>query len=255
MSHRLDLILINQKYAQTRARAQKMIRAGNVSVLIEGAWQIVEKPAAQFDNDIEIRVEDTEELRFVSRAGLKLEACLNQLNMDFSDKVALDIGQSTGGFTDCLLQFGVKKVVGIDVGHGQLSANLRQDKRVICLEGINARDLPAKQLLQYQAEGFDIVVMDVSFISQTLILPNLPQLMRRPSLLISLVKPQFELQANDIGKGGIVKDAKNYKKVELRIKSCLEGHNFNIKKFEASPILGGDGNKEFLVLASLSSFS
>ncbi|AFU99670.1 TlyA family RNA methyltransferase [Simiduia agarivorans] len=161
----------------------------------------------------------------------------------------LDMGQSTGGFTDCLLQAGAKKVVGVDVGCDQLDNSLRSDTRVVSFEGINGRELPADDLMAYAPDGFDGAVMDVSFISQTLLLPSLIPLIRPGGFLLSLVKPQFELQPNQIGKGGIVRNVAHYHLVEEKLRSCLCEHAMSVKDYFVSPIAGGDGNREFFVFA------
>jgi 23S rRNA (cytidine1920-2'-O)/16S rRNA (cytidine1409-2'-O)-methyltransferase len=163
---------------------------------------------------------------------------------------ALDVGQSTGGFTDCLLQHGAARVVGIEVGHDQLHPRLRQDPRVICLEGYNARALePSLRDHTPEALGFELAVMDVSFISQTLILPSLAPLLRPEGLLITLVKPQFEAGPEHIGKGGLVRDSAIYERIRQKIEACCRDNNLLPCWWSESPITGGDGNREFLLAA------
>ena len=159
------------------------------------------------------------------------------------------MGQSTGGFTDCLLQSGIQQVVGIEVGHDQLAPRLREDSRVICLEGYNARELKPELLDYTGGTGFDLAVMDVSFISQTLILDSLASLLRKNGLLITLVKPQFEVGPSHVGKGGIVRDSSLYPKVRQRIEHQLSDLGFEPIDFRESPVLGGDGNREFVLVA------
>lgn len=249
MPERLDKIMVARGFCESRTQAQHLISAGLVAVRQAGQWLSVTKPSTKCDTEIELRCEQSEEHRFVSRAGLKLEAALNASCIDVTGLNALDIGQSTGGFTDCLLQNGASTVVGVDVGHDQLSATLRQDKRVTCLEGVNARHMPTEALLAYQSQGFDLAVMDVSFISQKLILPGIPSIMKPGGLLVSLVKPQFELTKEAIGKGGIVKEPALYQQVEGDIKALVTSLGLSVVGFIESPIKGGDGNKEFVLTA------
>ena len=247
---RLDKLLVERNIVTTRAQAQKLIEADLVEVRVVGIWQIHNKPAAKCDDRCEIRVGEHPELRYVSRAGLKLEAALIACGIAVKDFVALDVGQSTGGFTDCLLQHGAAKVVGVDVGRDQLVPALRDDARVVCLEGLNARHLSVDDLAHTET-AFDIVVMDVSFISQTLILPNLPALLKPQGLLMTLIKPQFELGPEALNKGGIVKDLQKVAALEPKFKNLIEDLGFEVLNYLPSPIEGGDGNAEFLMVARL----
>lgn len=247
---RLDQLLIHKSLARSRTQAQKLIAAGQVLVATAGDWQVVTKVAGQFDEFTEVKVNLGDEERFVSRAGLKLEGALQHLNLDVTGLTCLDVGQSTGGFTDCLLQKGAKKVVGIDVGHTQLAASLRGDARVICIEGINARELPIEDIFDYNdGRLFPLAVMDVSFISQTLILEGLAHCMSKQSRLVSLVKPQFEVGPNGLAKGGIVKDESLFAEVQGNVQSAAENAGFTVLDFFPSSIDGGDGNKEFFLFA------
>jgi len=246
---RVDRILVDQGKVRSRTEAQKLIAQSLVEINLAGSWQSVQKPSEKYDDDVCLRVTFSEEQRYVSRAGLKLEAALESLPENLQGWVALDIGQSTGGFTDCLLAKGVRHVVGLEVGHGQLVETLRSDSRVTVLENYNARYLQLQDLPDIAAGGVDLVVMDVSFISQHLILPRLPSVLTDGGWLASLVKPQFELDRRAIGKNGIVKDVSNYALVEQRLSNALESFNFSIKAYCPSPIVGGDGNQEFLVVA------
>ncbi len=227
-----------------------MILAGQVRASVAGQWEPLKKPAQKVDESIELYVELGEEQKYVSRAGLKLEGALQHLRIDNTFQWALDIGQSTGGFTDCLLRYGVSRVVGVDVGRDQLVSRLREDSRVVCLEKINARTL-SPQILQDVAgqSTFDVVVMDVSFISQTLILPQVPALMNSEALLISLVKPQFEVGSEGLGKGGIVKNDVLYEDVKNKLVDQVAQLGLSLVDYFESRIRGGDGNREFFICA------
>lgn len=247
---RADLLLVEKGLSKSRTHAQKAIAAGRVEYKQAGQWLTLSKPSLKLAEDTDVRVADDEADRYVSRGGLKLEAAIKQFTIPVEDKICLDVGQSTGGFTDCLLQHQAKRVVGVDVGKDQLDVSLRSDDRVICYEGINARELPADKLLAHtQGIGFDIAVMDVSFISQSKILPSLAPLIKQGGYLISLVKPQFEVGKEGIGKGGIVKDAALYQQVEHRIKQQVVSLGLITQAYIDSPIKGGDGNREFLLVA------
>lgn len=245
---RLDILLVERGLAHSRARAQRLIKEGRVRINT-GHWQATTKPGLKLAADTPIQVEASEADRYVSRGALKLIPALEQLALPLEGQIAIDVGQSTGGFTDCLLQHGCARVVGIEVGHDQLAPRLREDPRVICLEGYNARELKP-ELLEYASEaGFDLAVMDVSFISQTLILDSLAPLLRPGGVLITLVKPQFEVGPENIGKGGIVRDQRLYPPVIARIKDQLQGLGMQTLDVSESPIPGGDGNREFVLVA------
>ncbi|KEA64048.1 RNA binding methyltransferase FtsJ like [Marinobacterium lacunae] len=245
---RLDLLLVQRGLADTRARAQRLIKEGRVRIQL-GQWQPALKTGIKVPEEIAIEVEPSEEDRFVSRGALKLLPALDRFAPDLQGKIAIDVGQSTGGFTDCLLQHNARRVVGIEVGHDQLAERLRQDPRVVCLEGYNARQLSADLLEHTSGKGFDLAVMDVSFISQTLILDSLAPLVAPEGLLITLIKPQFEVGPEHVGKGGIVRDATLYPKVRAQIESQLTRLGFSTLECSDSPILGGDGNREFVLVA------
>ena len=213
----------------------------------------------------EVELLDAAEARYVSRGGLKLEGALRATGLQVTGWHGLDVGQSTGGFTDCLLQHGAASVVGVDVGHGQLHPRLRGDARVRVLEGVNARHLVASQLIAAGAGGtgaegrfgsnFDLIVGDLSFISLTLVLPALAPLLKPGGHLLLLVKPQFELQPADIGKGGIVRDAARYAKVEQRLRAACAEAGLAVRHWLPSPIAGGDGNREFFIHAAAAAIS
>lgn len=247
---RVDRLLVDKALAASRTQAQKFIAEGKVQVLHSGNWQAIKKPSEKLTGDAELKVALDESDRFVSRGGLKLASAMARVGLDISGMTVIDIGQSTGGFTDCALQSGAAKVVGIEVGHDQLAEQLRKEPRVVCLEGINARQL-SPELLEHSAgrAGFDLAVMDVSFISQTRIIPSLAPLIKKEGFLISLVKPQFEVGKAGLGKGGIVRDESLYPEVESSIRSCLEEQGLKTTHYFDSPIKGGDGNREFLIIA------
>ena len=247
---RLDLLLVEQGLAETRTQAQKMLDGGRVQLFKAGEWQVVNKPGLKLPADSQLQVESAEEDRYVSRGAFKLLAALQAAQLDVSGLTALDIGQSTGGFTDVLLQAGAARVVGLDVGQKQLHPRLQDDPRVVALEKINARNLlPGLFSEQDLPLVYDLIVMDVSFISQTLILPQLPVLLAPSGWLMTLVKPQFEVGKEKIGKGGIVRDPALYAEVEQRIRDQVSKLGLHVTHWLPSPITGGDGNREFLMVA------
>ncbi|KEQ13978.1 TlyA family RNA methyltransferase [Endozoicomonas numazuensis] len=247
---RVDRLLVDQDLAASRTQAQKYISEGKVQVLHSGNWQTVKKPSEKFAGDAELKVALDESDRFVSRGGLKLAGALERIRLDITGMTVIDVGQSTGGFTDCALQSGAARVVGIEVGHDQLVEKLRKDERVICLEGVNARELSPTLIENTEnSAGFDLAVMDVSFISQTKIIPSLAPLIKEGGFLISLVKPQFEVGKAGLSKGGIVRDDSLYPEVESSIRNCLEKQGLKTTDYFDSPIKGGDGNREFLIIA------
>lgn len=246
---RLDLLLVQQKLASSRTHARKLIDAGRVMLADGHSWRPATKASQSLSEDTQVKVEALPEDQYVSRAGLKLAAILDQTGLNPEGWQALDVGCSTGGFSDCLLQRGAARVVGVDVGHDQLAPVLREDPRMHLFEGLNARYLTAEQIAPYGAEGFDAIVMDVSFISQTLILPQLPPLLKAGGHLLSLVKPQFEVGPEGIGKGGLVRDPALYQGVQEKIYALCEELDLQIQRYMESPITGGDGNREFLLWA------
>jgi 23S rRNA (cytidine1920-2'-O)/16S rRNA (cytidine1409-2'-O)-methyltransferase len=202
----------------------------------------VDKAGTIVKEDSSIEIKDSQ-LRYVSRGGIKLEAALEGFRIEVNNKVALDIGASTGGFTDCILQHGAKKVYAVDVGYGQLDSKLRQDPRVIVLERINARYLKSDDI----SDLIDIATIDVSFISLTNIVPAVLNFLKSGGVIVALIKPQFEVGKGEVGKGGIVRDEAKHREVIDKISRFLEGLNCKILGVIPSPILGADGNKEFLV--------
>ena len=276
---RIDQLLVQRQLASTRSQAQRLI-VGGVEWLQNDAWRRVAKNGDEVPLDAPIRLLDDSEARYVSRGGLKLEAALKNLGLNVTGLACLDVGQSTGGFTDCLLQHGAASVVGVDVGSAQLHPTLRADPRVLCVEKVNARSLSASDLIaayahstgaegqfdSYSADdeedehadeddvsvgefnpAFDLVVGDLSFISQTLVLPAVVPFLKPGGTLLTLVKPQFELQPGQVGKGGIVKDASFYPLIEQRLRDACADLGLTVTAWFDSPIDGGDGNREFFI--------
>jgi len=284
---RIDQLLVQIQLASTRSQAQRLIADG-VEWQQGDTWKRVAKNGDDVPEDSPVRLLNDAEARYVSRGGLKLEAALKHLGLDVTGFACLDVGQSTGGFTDCLLQHGAVSVAGVDVGSAQLHPQLRTDPRVLCVEKVNARALVADDLIAaYEdsvgADGmfdddaleeedgsdggdedacaaaashpkgfvpaFDLVVADLSFISQTLVLPAVVPLLKAGGTLLTLVKPQFELQPGQVGKGGIVKDASMYLLVEQRLRDACADLGLSVTAWFDSPIAGGDGNHEFFICA------
>ncbi len=238
MKERLDKLLVERGLVESRARAQALILAGQVLV----REQRIDKPGQAVDADSEIRIKD-EPLKYVSRGGLKLEAALREFHIDPSTKNCLDIGASTGGFTDCLLQHGAARVWAIDVGHNQIAWRLRQDARVAVIESQNARYLEPDQFPVL----FDLATIDVVFISLSKIFPAVVRLLAEEADCIALVKPQFEVGPGEVGKKGIVKEAAKHRRVLREVKR--QGAEVGLKAIDviASPIRGAEGNREFLI--------
>jgi 23S rRNA (cytidine1920-2'-O)/16S rRNA (cytidine1409-2'-O)-methyltransferase len=325
---RADQLLVQRGLASTRAQAQRLIASGvqwlklghhhTAQGAMSGAeigastssgsalyWQRIAKNGDILPEDAQIELLNDAEARYVSRGGLKLEGALKQLALSVKDATCLDVGQSTGGFTDCLLQLGAARVVGVDVGFGQLHDKLRSDERVLCFERVNAREPGviaaeiAKLLIGEDEEDddvdsefdddnydeeftpkniatqakntsasalntevnndifepdfvaeFDFIVGDLSFISQTLVLPAIAPLLKPNGCLVMLVKPQFELNFGQVGKGGIVREAALYKQVEKRVREAYAEQGLTVHAWLESPIQGGDGNREFFIHAS-----
>ena len=240
-ARRLDVELVERGLAESREQAQRLILAGEVWV--EGQrWDKASKPCAA-SAVIEVRGGD----RYVSRGGHKLEGALTGFHLDVTDLRCLDIGASTGGFTDCLLQHGAREVVAVDVGHGQLHWRLRQDPRVRVYEGINARDLGAIAGAKF-AGAFDLAVADVSFISLRKVLPPAFDLLSSGGRVCALIKPQFEAGRADVGKGGIVRDAAVRERVVSELVAWARDYPVTTVGTIPSPLPGRDGNEEFLWL-------
>jgi 23S rRNA (cytidine1920-2'-O)/16S rRNA (cytidine1409-2'-O)-methyltransferase len=250
---RADQLLVERGLAASRSQAQRLIAAGVRWRLPGSDWKAVAKNGEELRGTVELELLDTAESRFVSRGGLKLDGALTHCGIDVSGLRCLDVGQSSGGFTDCLLQRGAARVVGVDVGQGQLHPALRGDPRVVCIEKCNARELTAQHLTDAGGDAasapFDLVVGDLSFISQTLVWPAIVPLLKPGGNLLMLVKPQFELQPEHIGKGGLVKDGASHALVQQRIAQACADHGLRLRDYFESAITGGDGNREFFVWA------
>src|SRR5882724_2407103 len=217
MKHeRVDKLLVERGLAESRTKAQAMVMAGVILV----NEQRINKPSDQVAPDAEIRVKggDDPASRYVGRGGLKLEAALREFQINVTGLLCLDVGASTGGFTDCLLQHGARRVLAIDVGHNQLDWRLRNDPRVEVREGVNARHLQKQDF----AERFDVVVMDVAFISATKVLPAIVPLLNTGGRLIVLIKPQFEVGRGEVGKGGIVREPEKHQRVIAEVNQAAE---------------------------------
>ena len=242
---RIDQLLLQRGLVPSRQRAQALLLAGKVLV----AGQKVVKSGTSVDSESEIRLLEPD-LKYVSRGGLKLEHALEHWQIDVRGKICLDVGTSTGGFTDCLLQHGASRVIAVDTGHGQIAMQLRQDPRVRLLENTNARYLTREQL----SETVDVIVMDVSFISATLVLPPVvaaafPALAeeRAGRELVILVKPQFEAGREKVGKGGIVRDPEVQQQAVDRVRDAVTALGVLRTDVTESPLLGAEGNREFLL--------
>lgn len=278
---RIDQLLVARGLASTRSQAQRLIADGvQWQKFSSGGeeWKTVTKNGDEVPDDAPVRLLNDAEARYVSRGGLKLEAALKHVGLPVAGLACLDVGQSTGGFTDCLLKHGARSVVGVDVGSAQLHPSLRADPRVLCVEKVNARALTASDLIAAYEEStgadgqfsleegepddegdgdqtsefapeFDLIVVDLSFISQTLVLPALVPLLKMGGTLLTLVKPQFELQPGQVGKGGIVKDAAYFPLIEQRLREACADLDLTVADWFDSPIEGGDGNREFFICA------
>jgi 23S rRNA (cytidine1920-2'-O)/16S rRNA (cytidine1409-2'-O)-methyltransferase len=247
LKRRLDKLLLERQLVPSRERAQALVLAGKV--LVNG--QKIEKSGTLIDAASEIRLLG-EDLKYVGRGGLKLEHALEHWNIDVRDRVCLDVGASTGGFTDCLLQHGAARVIAVDTGQGQIAFQLRQDSRVHLLENTNARYLTRERL----GEEVELIAMDVSFISATLVLPAVisAAFPEQPNAragreLVVLVKPQFEVGRDLVGKGGIVRDTSAQQQAVEKIRAAVQSLGANSIDVTDSPILGAEGNREFLLYA------
>jgi len=241
---RADQLLVQRGLAPSRSAAQRLIVQGAVRWLGPAGWAAPRKAGDELPDGCELQLTDDAELRYVSRGGLKLAGALDCTGIDVQGKICLDVGQSTGGFTDVLLQRRAARVVGVDVGHSQLHPRLRGDARMTAIEGLNARTLDASQL---PVAAYDLIVGDLSFISLTLVLPALVPLLAGELLL--LVKPQFELQPADIGKGGLVTDRAAHVRVEQRLRAACTGLGLAVRDYFDSTVAGGDGNREHFLWA------
>jgi len=240
---RLDLLLVERGLVESRTKAQALIMAG----LVYSGEQKLDKAGAEFPDDIELNVRGKEH-PWVSRGGMKLMHAIEHFKMDVKGVVAMDVGSSTGGFTDVLLTHGVKKVYAVDVGTGQLDVKLRNDARVVVMEQINARHLTAEMI----PDPIDIIVCDASFISLKKVLPAALALAAPNAKLVTLIKPQFEVGKAEVSRGkGVIRDAALHQAVCNDISDWAAGLNWQVQGVIESPITGPKGNKEFLMIAVL----
>ena len=239
---RIDKLLVERGLAESRTKAQAMVMAGVVLV----DEQRVEKPSQQIDPGSTIRIKggDDPTSRYVGRGGLKLEAALREFQIDVAGWTCLDVGASTGGFTDCLLQHGAAHVVAIDVGHNQIDWRLRNDARVEVREGVNARYLQPEDF----ETKFDLAVMDVSFISATKVIPAIVPLLREGGAIVTLIKPQFEVGRGEVGGGGVVRDAAKRARVVEEVNDAARALGLAVVNVMESPLPGAEGNVEYLAL-------
>ena len=246
---RLDLYLVKEKLAVSRTQAQDFIASGFVYRTKDEKQVQMSKASHEVNEGEQITVVANKLQKYVSRGGLKLEAALEKLKLDVSGKIILDIGQSTGGFTDCLLQRGAEKVFGIDVGHSQLHESLKKDTRVTYFENLNVKDLSVNTnfIRALPDKQFDFIVIDVSFISLAKIIPSIANFLGEGGQYLALVKPQFECGKDKLDKNGIVTDSNIFETVEIEIKKMAEQYFKNVSAYFECEILGKDGNQEFFI--------
>ena len=245
MKKRLDLILVERELFETREKAKREIMAGNVIV----NEQVVTKAGTMFKDNDELNIRIKDKLKYVSRGGLKLEKAIKTWDLDFKDKLVLDIGASTGGFTDCALQNGAKCVYSIDVGKNQLDWKLRNDERVLSLEKMHIKDLKEEDI---DNEKVDFIVIDVSFISLTKVISYFEKFLAKTGKIVMLVKPQFEVGREKIGRNGVVENEEYHDEAVKKIISFSKKCGYELIGVENSPIRGSKGNKEFLMLLKFS---
>ena len=237
---RLDLLLVEKGLAESRQRAVALIIAGKVQV--DGCQALKAGQRVAVDAKIELLDQGG---TYVSRGGLKLASALDSFSVEVAHLVAMDVGASTGGFTDCLLQRGAQKVYAIDVGYGQLAWQLRQDSRVVVLERCNVRYLTSEHV----SELVDLAVIDTSFISLTKVIPKVLQFVKGGGQLLALVKPQFEVGRSQVGKGGVVRDSKLHQQVVTKIERVCQSEGMEVRGVKESSLLGPKGNREFFIYA------
>ena len=245
MKKRLDLILVEQELLETREKAKREIMAGNVIV----NEQVVTKAGTMFKDNDDLNIRIRNKLKYVSRGGLKLEKAIKTWNLDFKDKLVLDIGASTGGFTDCALQSGAKYVYSVDVGKNQLDWKLRNDERVFSMEEMHIKDLEEKDI---NNKKVDFIVIDVSFISLTKVIPYFERFLAENGKIVMLVKPQFEVGREKIGRNGVVENEEYHDEAIKKVISFSKECGYELIGVEDSPIRGAKGNMEFLMLLKFS---
>jgi ftsJ-like methyltransferase len=241
MKKRLDLILVEREFFETREKAKREIMAGNIIV----NEQVVIKAGTMFKDNDELNIRVKDKLKYVSRGGLKLEKAIKAWDLDFSDKLVLDIGASTGGFTDCALQNGARRVYSVDVGKNQLDWKLRNDEKVVSLEEMHIKDLKEEDI---ENKKVDFIVIDVSFISLTKVIPYFKKFLAQSGKIVMLVKPQFEVGREKIGRNGVVENEEYHNEAIKKIISFSKDEGYELIGVEDSPIKGAKGNKEFLML-------
>jgi 23S rRNA (cytidine1920-2'-O)/16S rRNA (cytidine1409-2'-O)-methyltransferase len=247
---RVDQALVERGLAASRSAAQRLILAGAVRVTDDRGARLVRRPAEAVGDASRLTVAASDENRYASRAGAKLDHALHASGADPSGACVLDIGQSSGGFTDCLLAHGARAVIGIDVGHGQLVARLRDDPRVRCREGVNARGLTPEALgADLPAGGFDWVVIDVSFISITLLLAGAARVAAPHATLMALIKPQFEVGQDGLDRRGLVRSPDLFPAMRESVQRCADASGWQRLGWYDSALAGGDGNREFFMHA------
>jgi 23S rRNA (cytidine1920-2'-O)/16S rRNA (cytidine1409-2'-O)-methyltransferase len=239
---RLDLLVVDNGLASSRQRARALIMAGKILV----DTQRVDKPGVQVPVDASISIKG-EDLAYVSRGGLKLEGALRAMSINVRDRVCLDVGASTGGFTDCLLQHGARKVYAVDVGYGQLAWKLRQDKRVVAIERTNIRHMDPGLV----PAPVDLATIDTSFISLKIVVPAVLKFIKPGGVLLALIKPQFEAGKGNVGKGGVVKDTDLHRRIIADLSHFFEQQGLASGPVVPSPVLGPKGNQEYLILLTL----
>ncbi|MEJ2660319.1 MAG: TlyA family RNA methyltransferase [Desulfobacteraceae bacterium] len=239
VKQRLDLLVVEKGLAPSRQRARALIMAGKILV----DTQRIDKPGAQVPVDAGISLKG-EGLAYVSRGGLKLESALRAMNLDVHDWVCLDVGASTGGFTDCLLQHGARKVYAVDVGYGQLAWKLRQDARVVAIERTNIRHMDAGLV----PAPVDLATIDTSFISLKIVVPAVLKFVKPRAMVLALIKPQFEAGKGNVGKGGVVKDSALRQRIIADLSHFFEQYGLESGPVVPSPVLGPKGNQEFMIL-------
>jgi len=237
---RLDILLVERGFAESRQRAVALILAGKVQV--DGCQASKAGQRVSADANVELLAQDE---TYVSRGGFKLASALDGFSIEVGHLVAMDVGVSTGGFTDCLLQRGAKKVYAIDVGYGQLGWQIRQDPRVVILERCNVRYLTTEQV----SEQVDLAVIDTSFISLTKVIPKVLEFVKGGGKLLALIKPQFEVGRGQVGKGGVVRDPELHRQVVREIEQFCESQGMEVRGVKESSLLGPKGNREFFIYA------
>jgi len=249
---RLDLRLVEMGFVETRSKAQQLIRSGSVEVQINRMWEVIEEPAFDVSakSQDELRVKNSSLLKFVSRGGVKLDQALEKTKLSIEGFRVLDIGQSTGGFSDCVLQRGAILVIGVDVGSAQLHKSLQSHPRVVSIEKLHAADLNSSEdFLRHVADHVDLIVADVSFISLTKVLGSSLEYLKPGGYVLALVKPQFELDRQALNNKGIVKDPKRFLEVEDQMRTFATTCGLNVLDYFPSSLKGQDGNQEFFIYA------